>query len=347
MYILDSKSISPQPTYANGIDANNIVEHEGTKYFAIEPKYSELIPAGQLRRIGKAVRMGIGVGLPLLNNAPKVDAMIIGSANGGLEDCIRFLNQIIDYEEGTLTPTNFVQSTPNAVTGFLALTDKKNHCYSNTHVHRGLAFDNALIEASLLLNEGDANRILVGNIEEISDSNYRLDEKAGFFKTEETSSATLIGSDSPGTVCGETANMFIVQAEKGCSHTEIVDVDMIYHPQEDVLTQKFDHLLKKNGLKLEDIDTLVLGYSGDSRTDHYYDTIANMLNDVSVFSFKNLTGEHPTASAFALWMVTEALEGKALPKEVIRVKGSRPIGTVLIYNHYIGEEHGFILVKKA
>lgn len=345
MYIRDSKCISPQPTYSNGIEDESVVEHSGTKYFAIEPKYTDLIPAGQLRRIGKAVRMGIGAGLPLLKSNTKVDGMIIGSANGGLEDCISFLNQIIDYDEGTLTPTNFVQSTPNAVTGYLAITTK-NHCYSNTHVQRGLAFENALLDASLLMEQEQAESVLVGNIDEISIYNYNIDEKAGFFKAEETSSSQLIGSNTPGTVCGEGATMFIVQSSKENTLAEIVDVDQINHPENDDISIKLEQLLNRNNLQHSDIDTLFLGYSGDCRTDHHYNNFREQFKDVSVFSFKNLSGEYPTASAFALWMATEAISGKPIPQETVMEKGSREIKTILIYNHYIGVEHGFILVRK-
>ena len=346
MYIRDSKCISPQPTYANGIESDSIVAHSGTKYFAIEPKYSNLIPAGQLRRIGKAVRMGIGAGLPLLKNNPKVDGMIIGSANGGLEDCISFLNQIIDYEEGTLTPTNFVQSTPNAVTGYLAITDK-NHCYSNTHVQRGLAFENALLDSFLLIEQEQVQSVLVGNIEEISSFNYNIDEKAGFFKEEDVDSSQLIGSNTPGTACGEGATMFIVQASKENALAEIVDIDQLSHPEGNDINLKLKQFLTRNNLRESDIDTLFLGYNGDCHTDHYYNSLKEQLSDASVYSYKNLTGEFPTASAFALWMATEALSGKTIPQETLMQKGNREINTILIYNHYIGLEHGFILVRKV
>ena len=62
-----------------------------------------------------------------------------------MEDCIKFLNQIVEYKEGLLTPANFVQSTSNAAAAQIALVTK-NHQYNITHVHRGLAFENALMD---------------------------------------------------------------------------------------------------------------------------------------------------------------------------------------------------------
>jgi hypothetical protein len=50
--------------------------------------------------------------------------MIIATANGGMEDCVKFLNQIIEYNEGLLTPANFVQSTSNAAAARLRSLQK-------------------------------------------------------------------------------------------------------------------------------------------------------------------------------------------------------------------------------
>ncbi len=117
----------------------------------MEPDYPG-IPAGARRRMGKSVRMAVGAALPLLEKHPQPDGIIIATANGGMEDCIKFLNQILEYKEGLLTPGNFVQSTSNAAAAQIALVTK-NHNYNITHVHRGLAFENALMDVMMLLKE--------------------------------------------------------------------------------------------------------------------------------------------------------------------------------------------------
>ena len=135
MFIKDLACISPQRTYNEAFFESEPQVHVGNRYAALEPGYGSLIPAGLLRRMGKAVRMGVGTGLPLIQKNGALDGIILGTANGGLEDCLKFLNQIVDYEEGTLTPTNFVQSTPNSVAGNLALMSK-NTGYNTTHVNK-------------------------------------------------------------------------------------------------------------------------------------------------------------------------------------------------------------------
>ena len=86
--------------------------------------------------------MGVGTGMKLLLTN-KVDGILIGTANGGIEDSIVFLNQIHDFEEGRLTPTNFVQSTYNAIAGMIGMITA-NKGYNATHVHRGQAFENVV-----------------------------------------------------------------------------------------------------------------------------------------------------------------------------------------------------------
>src|ERR1700735_2089406 len=143
LYIHQTSCVSPQEgldSPKEGLDSpkgpvNNLLK-------AVEPRY-EGIPGNVLRRMSKSVRMGTGAALPLLKHSP--DGILIGTGYGGMEDSIRFLNQIIDYDEGILTPGTFVQSTANAIASQLGLLHHNNG-YNATYVHRGLAFESALID---------------------------------------------------------------------------------------------------------------------------------------------------------------------------------------------------------
>ncbi|MCF2505115.1 beta-ketoacyl synthase chain length factor [Dyadobacter sp. CY107] len=345
MYITDSACISPQRTFDNAFLEGEITVHYGNRYNAIEPGYGTLIPAGLLRRMGKAVRMGVGAGLPLIQKFD-MDGIILGTANGGLEDCLKFLNQIVDYDEGTLTPTNFVQSTPNAVAGNLALMSKVTG-YNTTHVHKGLAFEAALLDAMMLLEEREFKRVLVGSVDEISDYNHNIDFLNGHFKIEELSSENLLSSDSPGSVNGEGATMFVVESSRSESTlAHIKDVDQMNSPSEDELEMKLDHFLTKNGLTRKDVDTLILGVSGDNRTDHLYKDFQNkFFPDSSGYTYKNMVGDYPTASAFATWMAVQMLSGHPAPLPCIHNNPTaQKANNVLIYNHFKEMQHSFILL---
>jgi hypothetical protein len=342
VYIHDAFCISPQQTYDEGFFQNSPKVHAGNRYTAIEPPYGTLIPGGLLRRMGKAVRMGVGAGLPLINRNTEIEGIILGTANGGLEDCLKFLNQIVDYEEGTLTPTNFVQSTPNAVAGSLALMSK-NTGYNSTHVNKGLSFEGALLDALLLLNEGKAQKLLLGGIEEISDYNYNIDDQAGLFKKGKVTSETLLNSGTLGTVCGEGATIFVISTENNENAlAEIVDTDQVTYPDEASLEQKIKSFLNKNGLDEIEVDTLILGNSGDCRSDHWYENVKNkVFSETQVLTYKDLSGDYPTSSSFALWIATQVISGKSIPGKSLKKMPKN----ILIYNHYRGIQHGLILVK--
>ena len=346
MYIREALCISPQNTYARDGITSPVKQYDGLRYSALEPDYTGLIPLAQLRRMGKAVRMGIGAALPLVSKNPDIQGIIIGTAYGGLEDCVRFLNQIVDYEEGSLTPTNFVQSTPNAVAGSLALMGK-NHGYNATHVNNGHSFENALLDAQLLLAENENYTCLLGAVEELSDYNYNIDKLAGLFKEEAVSSDQLFNSGTEGTVCGESSVMFVVSNQPENARAKVVDLAMISFPTEDELNARIDQLLVQHQLSVSDIDTLILGYNGDSRNDHWYtDLSERQFPESTVLGYKNLVGEFPTSGSFAVWMANSLVGGNEIPQESVIRKGS--IGNpkrILIYNHYKGIQHSLILVE--
>lgn len=345
MYVLKTTSISPQNTHS-GQSIVNVICYEGNKYKAIEPDYKGLIRPAQLRRMGKTIRMGIGAGLPILRDVSAVDGIILGSSEGGLEDCIKFLNQIVDYNEGVLTPTNFVQSTPNALAGNLALMGK-NKAYNMTHVHRGLAFENALLDALLLFEAKKAELLLLGNVEEISEYNFNIETLAGRFKIEETTSDTLLESKTPGTVCGEGSSMFLLSNNPKDAIAQIKDVAQICFPDKEEIVRFISNFLIKNSLSINDIDGVMIGRNGDVRTDFWYDFVCEeMFSSQNLYCFKNLVGEYPTVSAFATFLACELIAGKINSNEIILREGKH-LNNVLIYNHYGGDQHALILVSRV
>src|SRR5207253_3406481 len=86
-----------------------------TRLSAREPDYTGLIPPMQLRRMSKAVRMGIGAAKACLDSAgiQRPDAIAVGTTLGCLKDTEVFLNKLVTQEERMLTPTSFIQSTHN------------------------------------------------------------------------------------------------------------------------------------------------------------------------------------------------------------------------------------------
>ncbi|MGB0917654.1 MAG: beta-ketoacyl synthase chain length factor [Flavobacteriales bacterium] len=343
MYIKDLTCISPQKTITEEFFGNEPLIHVGPAIKAVEPDYAD-IPRGQLRRMGKSNRMATGAGMPLLQKH-QTGGIIIGTTDGGMEDCHRFLNQIIQYEEGTLTPTGFVQGSPSSPAGGLALMSK-NSGYNNTHSNKGLSFENCVVDADLLFSEGRAHQLLIGCVEEISHAPLKIAQLAGNIKTEEISTDKLYESKTVGAVKGEGAVMFVVSDSADNAVAELVDVDMITCLTKDDLLAKAESFLAKNETVTTEIDALILGYSGDYELDKWYDYFAEtMFPEHGVITFKNLFGENAAASSFATWFAANLVSGNATPEMAIKKPVSSELKTVLIYNHYQGTQHGFVLVR--
>jgi hypothetical protein len=348
MYITDLRSISPQKTYTDEFLNGELVHHDSIIFNVEEPNYMELIPRGLLRRMGKAVRMGVGTGLPLIQNNKNIDGILMGTANGGLENCIDFLNQIVEYEEGMLTPTNFVQSTPNAIAGQLALMDK-NRGYNTTYTNGGHAFENTLLDALMLFEEGNAKKLLIGGIEEISNYNYNIDFLADHYKEVAVGNFELIDSLTKGSVCGEGSNMFIVESEAIEYLAKIEDVAQLTFPKETDIEICISALLKRNGILHSEIDTLMLGMNGDINHNAWYTNVSEKIfPDTNILTFKHLVGEYRTCTSFAVWLAAHILNGESafLPSIEKRKIQDKPIQHILIYNHFDEVNHSFILLKK-
>lgn len=345
-YIHHSSCISPQQTF-NKIDLEKLVEPVDKKLAAIEPEYGN-IPPGILRRMGKAARMGVGAAMPLLHDHAMPDGTIIGTANSGKEDSIKFLNQIVDYNEGMLTPLNFVQSTPNAVAAQIGLLTK-NHGYNITHIQAGLAFEFAMIDADMMLYENPLNNYLLGAVDDISTNNYYTEDKAGWYKKEDISNKILYETHSTGSIAGEAAVMFLVNGKENGSIANVRAVDTLHCEDEIIVKEKLQDFISKHMPATEKIDLLLTGENGDSRLMKYYSTCESVLkDDVALARFKHICGEYSTAIAMGLWLCCTIFQNQYIPAHMIKRPSAikAKYKNILIYNNYKGVQHSFILVSR-
>jgi 3-oxoacyl-(acyl-carrier-protein) synthase len=346
LFIRDLTCISPQPTFENDFFAGEPTVHTGAQFKASEPSYAGVIPNGILRRMGKSNRLATGAAMPLLTKYD-TDGIIIGTTDGGMDDCHRFLDQIIKYEEGTLTPTGFVQGSPNSAAGGLSLMST-NDGYNITHSNKGLSFENCVMDALMLFEEKEATRLLIGSVEEISKAQFRIESLAGYVKSEKDAASPLFSGNTRGSVAGEGAAMFIVDQKPDNAIAEIRDVSMISNTADGGVITTLNALLERNDLGKNDLDAVIIGKSGDANTDLFYQYILEALpSSIGVITFKNLFGESPSASAFATWFGAQILSGKPIPEMALVKAPSKEIKNLLIYNHYQGSQHGLILLRSV
>jgi hypothetical protein len=343
-YFHQSICISPQNSFPQA-DLSDIRQSKNNLLEVIEPAYPG-IPAGARRRMGKSVRMAVGVALPLLEKHPHPDGIIIATANGGMEDCIKFLNQILEYKEGLLTPGNFVQSTSNAAAAQIALVTK-NHNYNITHVHRGIAFENALLDVMMALKENPDAGYLLGCTDEISAYNYNIDRLAGWFRDEPVLNSNLFQTTTKGSIPGEGAFMVWMNNQRANAQAELKAVKTIHATDSSLVLHSMKQFILANIPLGESPDLILTGENGDERMNPYYETIESGFNESTpVARFKDLCGEYCTASSFAVWLSIQILQG-SVPTSLIIKKNlpQKPVRRILIYNNYRGAQHGFVLME--
>ena len=93
------------------------------------------------------------------------------------------------------------------------------------------------------------------------------------------------------------------------------------------------------------MDLVLIGKCGDANLDRVTDDISKQsFGSAPIGLFKHLSGEYPTASAFALWLGARIIQTQQIPSAVLN-ESIRPLRNVLIYNPYFRHYHSLILLR--
>jgi 3-oxoacyl-[acyl-carrier-protein] synthase II len=221
-----------------------------------------------------------------------------------------------------------------------------NKGYNITHVHRGMAFENALLDVDMLLKENPQNRYLLGGVEEISVYNYNIQILGGWYKKETIINRDLYNFNTSGSIAGEGAAMFIVDGQKKNAIAEVTAFSMLHSTDVEEVQDLINAFADKQ--KVDNIDLLLSGENGDSRFLPFYTAFESILGkEIPIARFKHITGEHQSASSMALWLACNFFSTQSVPEHMIKGKNkSKRVERVLIYNHYEGNQHSLILLNK-
>ncbi|HWZ35101.1 MAG TPA: beta-ketoacyl synthase chain length factor, partial [Mucilaginibacter sp.] len=271
-----------------------------------------------------------------------------GTALGCQEDTVAFLTRIIEMEEEMLPPTAFIQSTHNTVAAQIALS-LKCHNYNNTFVHKGISFESALLDATMLLKEGDVNNILVGGTEEMTNAAFKILTRLGLYKRWLLSNADLYKIKSNGTIAGEGSIFFLLNDRPSADNlAELVATRVFYKPKTSAYTElNINRFLADNSINAEDIDLLITGKNGDTKNDAVYEKVISALfADNSLAYYKHLTGDYSVSVSFALWLAANIIKRGEVPSLVAdgAIKDPSP-KKILIYNHYQNSYHSLMLLS--
>tara|TARA_Y100000031_G_C8245779_1_gene397966 strand:+ start:828 stop:3137 length:2310 start_codon:yes stop_codon:yes gene_type:complete len=352
VFIIGTGCVSPQNTIENDSFLEDIVETESKFLQIIKPNYREFIDPKLLRRMSKIVRMGIVSSSLAMQDAglEKSDAILTGTGMGCQVDTEKFLNSMIDNNESLLTPTSFIQSTHNTIGGTIAL-DQQNHSYNLTYVHRTFSFESALLDSIMLLSEGEANKILLGGFDEITEVSWLIKTKINFFKANAASNLSILNDNQVGAQAGEGSSFFVLSNKENKNvYAKVIGVDMFFKPEDnEIMAGRISSFIQEHSLSYDDIDLVILGNNGDSEFDSIYTYIEEtVFSKNAIANYKHLCGEYDTSSSFAMWVAAKIIKENMIPETLLK-KGSvvGEIQNVLIYNQFRNINHSLILLGKT
>ncbi|OEY72427.1 beta-ketoacyl synthase chain length factor [Salegentibacter salarius] len=346
IYINGISSISAQ-----NLDSEaNPVSYHKTIFPAISPNYKEFIKPMALRRMSKAIKMGITSAKVALSEA-KIeipDAIITGTGEGCKQDTERFLENLLDQDEELLSPTSFIQSTHNTIGGQIALNlGCKN--YNVTYTQNSASLESAFLDAEMQLLETSENKsVLVGGVDELSEKITQFKSLDGQLKSVDIHNLDLLKEDSPGTITSEGSHFFTLSTEKNNnSYAEFKDVSIKNSIQPEKINEEVEIFLIKNNINAAAIDAVIFGNNGDNRYDHYYKNLQqNLFKNTTQLAYKHLVGDYDTVSGFALYSACKILKNGRIPS-IMNLNSSTPkkLKNILIYNQYLGRDHSLILLS--
>jgi len=349
-FINGTGTISPQSSHNNEVLKNGFMTLAGNRFSCIEPDYSQFIDVKQIRRMSRIIKMGV-VAAQMASRYAEIDnpdAIIVGTAFGCLEDTNSFLSKLVQYKEDMLSPTAFIHSTHNTIAAQVAIIFRC-HGYNSTYVHKGISFESALMDAVLLLEEGTSKNVLVGGVDEITETGFNIMNRLGLYKDDEKiNSDNLLHLKTKGTVAGEGATFFSVSDTR--TNKSIAEIKYVrtfsFNTLDEVITET-KKIFSENSIIKPDM--LIAGFNGDEKDDKLTNEFINKIgcSDIAT-GYKHLCGEYGTASAFGLWMATTILKEKRVPV-AFKLDGAsgKIIENILLYNHHGDIHHSLILVTSC
>ena len=303
VYIQAAEQISIQNPLSEAWIEQPIVYHEPFVK-AVNPAFREYIAPNEARRMGNIMKRAIVTSLKVLKetgiNHP--DAIITGTSIGSLNYTEKFLDDLVENGEESLSPTYFMQTTHNTVSSAISIYTA-NHSYNTTYSHGGISFELALKDAWMQLNLGQISNALVGGHDEMVESYYELLRKTGYVGVE-------------GMVpCGECAMSMMLNKQVSPNNLcELAGVSIFRMKSVQNIRKQLEALVEKANIKVETIQMVMTGVNGNPENDRLYQPVLDELfPQVEHLQYKQLFGENYTVSALGLYAAAHLMKKQGMP----------------------------------
>jgi 3-oxoacyl-(acyl-carrier-protein) synthase len=303
VYIQAAEQISIQTPLSEEWMEQPIVYHEPFVK-AVNPAFREYIAPNEARRMGNIMKRAIVTSLKVLKetgiNHP--DAIITGTSIGSLNYTEKFLDDLVENGEESLSPTYFMQTTHNTVSSAISIYTA-THSYNTTYSHGGISFELALKDAWMQLNLGQISNALVGGHDEMVESYYELLRKTGYVGVE-------------GMVpCGECAMSMMLNKQVSPDNLcELAGVSIFRMKSVQNIRKQLEALVEKANIKVETIQMVMTGVNGNPENDRLYQPVLDELfPQAEHLQYKQLFGENYTVSALGLYAAAHLMKKQGMP----------------------------------
>lgn len=349
VYLNAASMVSAQDTFGKNKLPEVNVQAENSCLHIIAPEYKEFIPVASLRRMSRLVKFSLAAAFDCYSQVDNFspDAIVTTTGLGCLNDTGTFLMQMHQNGEKLLNPSAFIASTHNAVGGQIALI-KKLHIPNFTHTQKEASFESGLLEALMMLEDGEASQILVGGFDEITPLTIDLMNQMGCLSETGIEKNDLLSSKKSGVVVGEGAGFFALSTEAHASCcSKLMGVEVLRQATGNLNTLANGFLAPYN-LSSADIDLLIVGLDGTQHTKKLLELMEADFQAATIAGFKNLSGCFNTDTSFALWLANSAIVNKSIhPDCCLRGKSDRTFENVLIVNSSKAYSYSFILLERC
>lgn len=343
VYINGLSGVSAQPTFDETFLDGNIQEPTAEYKKGVEPDYKQYLNPTASRRFSRLIKMSLVAAQKSIAMADGVmpEAIITGTGLGCLEDTEKFLGALIENNESMLSPTAFIQSTHNTISGQIAMMITcyhPNYTYSN----RYFSFESSLLDGILMLQDKSCKHVMVNAADEVISSVHTIIKRMQLWDRNE-----LIDQKTsmPVTIGEGVVSMMISSEKKLSSLAKIKAYKLLYKlPAESSIEEQLKLFLQDASLSVSDIDVLMLGMNGDQSSDCYYEPVRALFTDSTQLVYKHLFGESFTASSFAYWLGAQIIRTKKIIPSCVLSDKHRAPKHVLIYNQFRGKYHSFCLL---
>ena len=347
LYIQSATQISAQQPLTDEWFESPL-HYDENKSLSIDPKFADYLSPIMSRRMCSLLKRAIVTSRLTLQKAcvEIPDAIISGTGLGCIENTEKFLYAIRENEEKFLQPTYFMQSTHNIISSAIAI-DLKCHGYNTTYVHRGISFENALLDTIIQFRQQKIRSALVGGFDELTPDYHIFFDRIGIWNFSKRDMS------NPKTACfaGEAAVSMLLHCEKNeQTLCELNDVEIMYRPTIEQMRQTLDALLSRAGCSLADVDAVVVGTNSNPENDAVYENvIPQLFSNLSVVQYKHLFGQSFTAPALGTYAASLCLHKQQIPAHLLtgREANISPVKRMLLYNHYRNKSHSFILLSRC